>query len=326
MMSIYSERPEEGGDVLRKLIACFHLSHLRSTEEHRRLEEHIAELQLEVERKNLTLEQSRYEREAEAARSRRLASLGEMAVGITHEMRNPLGGIELYASLIADQHEGEVKRLASGILQAVHRLQTMISHLLSFAAEPRITAEVLPVPTLLHEVREAVVPLLHQGKWSLATEVEGDLPPLWGDRILLTQALANLIVNAAEAMPQGGAVRLQAQQTSPSATDHLQRKVQIRVEDEGVGIPPEDRERIFAPFFTTKLTGTGLGLALTHKIICAHSGSIEVSPAPVRGSRLTVFLPTADEVGTTHALVASSVDSVRQRSKGRKHEETNCYS
>lgn len=234
--------------------------------------------------------------EAEAGRSRRLAALGEMAVGITHEVRNPLGGIELYASLIADQHEGEAKRLANEILQAVHRLQTTISHLLSFAAEPRITAEVVSVPLLLHEVRAAVFSLLHQGKWSLTTEVEHDLPLLWGDRALLVQALINLVVNAAEAMPQGGIVRLWARRTELSSIAHTSaQEVLICVDDDGPGIPLEDRERIFDPFFTTKPAGTGLGLALTHRIIQAHCGSIEVSSPGVRGSRLTVFLPIAGE-------------------------------
>ena len=109
-------------------------------------------------------------------------------------------------------------------------------------------------------------------------------------------------------------------------TDHPHQEVEIRVEDEGLGILPEDRERIFAPFFTTKLTGTGLGLALTHKIICAHHGSIEVSSAPVRGSYLTMFLPTADDAELLSTLTESSIDSVPQRVKGRKHEETNYYS
>jgi signal transduction histidine kinase len=128
-------------------------------------------------------------------------------------------------------------------------------------------------------------------------------------------------------MPHGGIVRIHAQRTSAaSLTNPPHQAVEIRVEDEGPGIPPENRERIFAPFFTTKLAGTGLGLALTHKIICAHHGSIEISSAPVRGCCVTMCLPTVDDAESSHALTESSIDSVPQRLKGRKHEETNYYS
>ena len=265
--------------------------------------------------------------EAETARSRRLASLGEMAAGITHEIRNPLGGIELYASLIKDQHEGEAKRLAGEILHAVHRLQSTISRLLSFAAEPRLTVELLPVTVLLHEVTDMVFPLLHHGKWRLALEVEEALPPLYGDRALLTQALTNLVINAVEAMPLGGSVTIQAQQARLfSPIDRYHRAIEIRVEDEGPGIPPADRERVFDPFFTTKLTGTGLGLALTHKIIGAHRGSIEVSSAPVRGSCFTVLLPVADGADPVYPHPGAAVESTQDRQREKDYEETNCYS
>ncbi|MCS6924354.1 MAG: ATP-binding protein [Candidatus Binatia bacterium] len=233
--------------------------------------------------------------EAEAARARRLAALGEMAAGIAHEVRNPLGGIELCASLLKELGTGRVGQLATEILTAVQRLQTTLSHLLSFAAEPRIAAESLPVPLLLKAVEEMALPLLCRGPWRLEIAVEDNLPPLWADRELLLQALLNLVVNATEAMPQGGTVRITAQRSVLySATGRIHREVEIKVVDEGVGIAPEDRERIFDPFFTTKRQGTGLGLALTHKIICAHHGTIEVYSEPGQGSCFTLCLPVAD--------------------------------
>jgi signal transduction histidine kinase len=243
--------------------------------------------------------------EAEAARSSRLTALGEMAASIAHEIRNPLGGIALYASLLQEQAGEETHRLATQILQAVQRLHNTISHLLSFAAEPYIAGETLPVTVLLREVTEMVAPLLRGDSWTLETELEPELPPLWGDRRLLTQALVNLVANALDAMPDGGTVRIIARRSPfSSATGRIHRELEIRVTDEGVGIPPQDRERIFDPFFSTKPKGTGLGLALTHKIICAHSGSIEVAPAPVKGSCFTLFLPVAD--GITPSLPVGS--------------------
>ncbi len=234
--------------------------------------------------------------ETEAARSRRLAALGEMAAGLAHEVRSPLGGIELYASLLKEREEGEPKRLAAEILTAVQRLHTTMSRLLSFAAEPRINPKTLPVSQLLREVKEMASPLLQQGKCALEIEDDPEPPPLWGDRELLVQVLLNLVVNAAEAMSDGGTVRIDAR-PSPlyTANGRIHRIVEIRVTDQGVGISPENREKIFDPFFTTKSNGTGLGLALAHKITYAHSGSIEVSSQPGQGSSFTLFLPVADD-------------------------------
>jgi signal transduction histidine kinase len=235
--------------------------------------------------------------EVETARSRRLAALGEMAASIAHEVRSPLGGIELYASLLKENAEGETNRRASEILTAVHRLHTTISHLLSFVAEPQISGEALPASVLVKEVGELAAPLLRTGQWTLAITVEPGLPPLWGDRGLLVQALMNLVTNAIDAMPQGGRVQIAALQAPFSATQGcIHREIELRVTDEGVGISPENRERIFDPFFSTKPKGTGLGLALTHKILCAHGGSISVAPAPERGSCFTLLLPAADAI------------------------------
>jgi len=235
--------------------------------------------------------------EAETARTRRLASLGVMASEVAHQVRSPLGGIELYASLLKEKATGDPKRLAGEILDAVQRLYTTISHLLSFAAEPSITADRLPVTWLVEDLREDCKPLFNDNRWSIAFNCDPNLPPIWGDRGLLAQAVLNLIVNAKEAMPDGGRVGLRAQQ-SPFATMNGQshRAVEIKVTDEGVGIALENRERIFDPFFTTKSEGTGLGLAFTHKIISAHRGSIEISSALTRGAQISLFLPAAEEI------------------------------
>jgi len=234
--------------------------------------------------------------EAENARTRRLASLGVMASEVAHQVRSPLGGIELYASLLKENSSGDPQRLAGEILSAVQRLYTTLSHLLSFAAEPTIAADVLSAPALMKDLIEDCMPLFNDPLWSIVFDMQPDLPPIWGDRGLLVQALLNLIVNAKEAMPDGGRVRLKVQLSPFSTLDgQIHRAVEIKVIDDGCGIPPENRERIFDPFFTTKRQGTGLGLAFAHKIISAHRGSIEIAPASERGSALTVRLPAAEE-------------------------------
>jgi PAS domain S-box-containing protein len=235
--------------------------------------------------------------ETEAARTRRLASLGIMASEIARQVKNPLGGIELCASLLKDKTKGDVKRLAGEIQKAVRRMSTTLSELLAFAAEPTLSSDFLSLSFLMKELLESCVPVFNDPLWSIVVEIESDLPPLWGDRGLLTQALLNLIVNAKEAMPNGGRVHLKAR-LSPFSTMHgpIHKAVEIVVRDEGVGIAVENRERIFDPFFTTKSHGTGLGLAFAHKIISAHGGSIAVSSTPGTGSQFTVCLAAAEEL------------------------------
>ena len=235
--------------------------------------------------------------EAETARTRRLASLGVMASEVAHQVRSPLGGIELYASLLKERATGDPKRLAGEILNAVQRLYTTISHLLSFAAEPSITTDVLPVASLMEDLQEDCKPLFAASPWSITFTCEADLPPIWGDRGLLAQAVLNLVVNAKEAMPEGGRIGLNVQLSSFSTINgQIHRAIEITVSDEGIGIAPENRERIFDPFFTTKSEGTGLGLAFTHKIISAHRGSIAISANPLRGTQISLCLPAAEEI------------------------------
>ncbi len=235
--------------------------------------------------------------EAEAARTRRLAALGEMAAEMAHQIRSPLGGIELYASLLKEKGDGDSQRVAGEILSAVNRLYTTISHLLSFGAEPSIAADLVPTGLLLRDVEELTAALFRSEQWRLHYDLEPELPPLWGDRGLLAQALINLVANAKEAMPEGGQVRVIVKR-SPRYTvnGRIHRTLEISIIDDGIGIAPENRERIFDPFFTTKAAGTGLGLALTHKIVRAHHGSIEVVSEPGRGSRFVLLLPVAGSV------------------------------
>jgi signal transduction histidine kinase len=220
-----------------------------------------------------------------------------MASEVAHQVRSPLGGIELYASLLKEKSCGDPQKLAGEILTAVRQLNATTSRLLSFAAEPSINADVLTIADLMKDLRELSSVVFNDGRWSVKFKRALNLPPIWGDRGLLAQAFLNLIVNAKEAMPQGGRVGVTAQ-LSPFSTinGQIHRGVQIQVTDQGIGISSENRERIFDPFFTTKAEGTGLGLAFTHKIINAHRGSIEIAPGPEGGSQFSVFLPAAEEV------------------------------
>lgn len=234
--------------------------------------------------------------EAEAARTRRLAALGMMASELAHQVKNPLGGIELCASMLQDKSAGDGQRLAGEILGATRRLSTTVSKLLAFAAEPSISADILSVSSVMKDLLQECVALFDDPAWSIVVDIERDLPALWGDRGLLVQALFNLIVNAKEAMPNGGRVCLQAR-LAPFATiqGQIHQAVEIKVRDHGVGIAAENREHVFDPFFTTKSHGTGLGLAFAHKIITAHRGSIEIASELHAGCEFTIRLAAAEE-------------------------------
>ena len=234
--------------------------------------------------------------EAEAARTRRLASLGMMASELAHQVKNPLGGIELCASLLKEKLAGDAQRLAGEILGATRRLSTTVCKLLAFAAEPSISTEILSVSSVMKDLLQECVVLFDDPAWSIVIDLERDLPPVSGDRGLLVQALVNLIVNAKEAMANGGRVCLKARLAPFSALDgQIHNAVEITVGDSGAGIAAENREHVFDPFFTTKSQGTGLGLAFAHKIISAHRGSIEITSAPQGGSEFTVRLAAAEE-------------------------------
>lgn len=297
MISLYSGRIEER-DIVKRLFTWLHRGNVKLSEFYRRF---ISRAELH---------DLRHVQPGETAlvQVKRPTSLESLAVEIMHEVRNPLGSITLYASLIQAQPAGETARWANEILRASQRLQTTIAQLLSFATETRLTAEWLSVMILLQEVRDVTFPLWHSGKWQLETDVHAELPPLWGDRVLLTQALTNLLHNATEAMPDGGTVTIRAYRSMPSSTSaEEQHTIAIQIEDEGSGIAQCDREKIFTPFFTTKRSGTGIGLALTQKIIHAHHGTIELSDAPEHGSCFTVFLPAGDTMSPVYALPSSAL-------------------
>jgi signal transduction histidine kinase len=149
----------------------------------------------------------------------------------------------------------------------------------------------------MRDLQSEAGPLFIDSRWRLLFDCEAGLAPVWGDRGLLGQALLNLVVNAQEAMPQGGAVKVCAQLAPfPAMNGQIHNAVEISVSDEGVGISPENRERIFDPFFTTKPHGTGLGLAFTHKIISGHGGYIEIASGNPQGTRFSVFLAAAEEL------------------------------
>lgn len=258
-------------------------------------------LQAEVSRLNRELRETN----EQLRRSRQLAALGQMAAGIAHEVRNPLGSIRLYASLLVDDlaDRPESSRLARQIARAVSDLDAVVGDVLSFAREITIRPAPLGVGAALDQAIESCRALMHEARIVVRrnAESEATLPPLLADASLLNQALVNVIRNAIEAMSGEGTLTISgvndAPQQSAGAGDAIVAPaVMLKIDDTGPGIPEEIAERIFNPFFTTRAAGTGLGLAIVHRIIDAHGGEIRIGRAEGGGASIGLRLPTAPAV------------------------------
>ena len=232
----------------------------------------------------------------QAERNERLAAMGKMAVNIVHEIRNPMGSIELMASLLrrdlaADPPKREIaEKISSGI----HSLNHIIENLLIFARDRKPHFASIDLHRLADEACDAVMPVAMRDRVEITKEYDDDARRLVGDKDLLKQALLNIMLNAIQAMEGGGDLRiaLSRRDLTDFATGRPTRFYQVRIADTGAGMSAETKARIFDPFFTTREKGTGLGLALVHKILGAHGGFIGVDSTPGQGTIFTLMLPS----------------------------------
>ena len=202
-------------------------------------------------------------------RSRRLASLGRMATGIAHEIRNPLAAIGLYAGMLVDDlpAESDNHDVARKIATAVHGLDAIVHDVLAFSRDVTPKPVWIPVSRLFDRALDANLPLSQQAPVRICRDNQDSKIRVRVDPDLMHQAMVNLMRNAIEAMPsEDGALTLRARQEGDN--------VVIMVCDNGPGIADDDVEHIFEPFFTTRSVGTGLGLAIVHRIVDAHDGAI----------------------------------------------------
>ena len=239
--------------------------------------------------------------EAEVRRGETLAAAGRMAVGLAHEVRNPLGAIRGAVQLLR-REIGTDSRLAEYtdvLLTEVDRVNRIIESLLDLARPIQLRA----VPLNLHQLLERVTLLSEESarerSVTLIRRYDPSLPPILGDEDRLLQVFHNLVRNGLDAMERGGRLTLTTRVSLNPLFGKMdlgagQRSmVEAQVTDEGAGIPEAIRARIFDPFFTTKDRGLGLGLSICHRILDEHRGAIQVESAPGRGTSVTCFLPIA---------------------------------
>jgi two-component system, sensor histidine kinase FlrB len=250
------------------------------------LHQHVDALRRELEEKNRALAAS-IERqrclEAQALRQSRLAAMGEMAASLAHEVRNPLGSMELFVKLLLAETASAPRpaALAEQIARGIADLNHLVTNILDYTRLPEPNLAILAVDDTLEEALTLAAPQLGAAVEVVRSGVRG--ARVLADRGLLTRVLLNLFRNAGDAM--GGAGRL----TIEVATGV--RYLRLRVGDSGPGVPSGKEETIFTPFFTTKERGTGLGLALARAAIAAHGGTLALARGGNAGATFVITLP-----------------------------------
>jgi signal transduction histidine kinase len=240
----------------------------------------------------------------------RLAALGEMAAGLAHEIRNPLGAIKGAAQLLTPQADAagdghgvplEAREFLGIIVEEANRLNRVVSQFLDYARPYRGEPQPLDVNEVVRKSAQLVtpppLPASEGGEPAPPVEVHlqlaDDLPRARADAEQLRQVFLNLAINAVQAMPSGGkltistALRKAGRRSTPM--------LEVRFRDTGVGIPAQEQKNLFIPFYTTKDKGTGLGLPISQRIIENHGGTIEVRSRVGVGSTFTVVLPLSEE-------------------------------
>jgi signal transduction histidine kinase len=261
--------------------------------------------------------------------SRKLAALGRLMAGVAHEVKNPLNAMTIHLELlkqkllrqqavpvgasvgvripdpalrepqalslpkdpshISDPNSiarPDVTKHVDVIGKEIRRLDEVVTGFLKFARPDELKLQPVRLPALISEIATSVAPEAQQRHVVLKTDCADTLPEINADPGMLSQALLNLALNACQAMPNGGTLKLTCR-----ATAH--RRVEIDVEDTGVGIPPEHLKRIFDLYFTTKEKGSGIGLSMVYRIVQLHDGDVEVQSTPGHGTRFRLIFPQA---------------------------------
>lgn len=240
----------------------------------------------------------------------KMSAIGVLAAGVAHELNNPLTAVVGFAQMIAEKLKANrpanwsdteyerAQQALENLVQGAHRARDIVGSLLRFARATKPDARTLV--DINQTLRDALVfteHLLLRHGIVLEKRLAPELPPVWGNSARLQHVFTNLLINAQQATPSGGTVRVLTERAEQP------KGVWVHVEDTGEGIPPDALEQIFEPFYTRKAQGTGLGLSIAKQIIEEHGGEIRVESELGKGARFSVFLPADD---------AHTIDPIQQ--------------
>ncbi|HXG54724.1 MAG TPA: ATP-binding protein [Vicinamibacterales bacterium] len=226
--------------------------------------------------------------------SRKLAALGRLMSGVAHEVKNPLNAMTIHLELLKQKlalrdqtvtPAPDVAKHVNIIAQEIHRLDEVVVGFLKFARPEELKLQPVNLPDLIADVATSVTVEAERSGVSMRVECSAGLPAINADPGMLRQALLNLALNACQAMPNGGSLRMACRAT--------RRLVEVDVEDTGAGIAPEHLGQIFDLYFTTKEKGSGIGLSMVYRIVQLHDGEVEVQSTPGRGTRFRLIFPQA---------------------------------
>ncbi len=286
----------EGMGILAIRVLFFYIAAIlvnRFAVENRRQVQRLQDLSEKLEETNRQLRRA----EADARRAERLAALGQLSAGLAHEIRNPLGVIKGSADMLSRKvarSEPLVAELAGYISSEVNRLNALVVRFLDFARPSKLELRPERISEIVDRALEAATASIPNAGVKIERQYSPNLPEIPADPQLCEQVFVNLITNALQAM--------QAQEASLEKTlrlsiapeiSHGEPGVGVIVEDTGPGVPPELREQIFNPFFTSKKDGVGLGLSIVAKIVDDHRGTIRLESNTPHGARFHVFFPQA---------------------------------
>ena len=243
--------------------------------------------------------------------SRKLAALGRLMAGVAHEVKNPLNAMTIHLELLKQKllrqpvavgavaavpggrsaanesrPPADVSKHVDVIGQEIRRLDEVVVGFLKFARPDELKLQPLKMADLVSDIATTVAPEAERNNVSIKIDCDPGTPEINADPGMLRQALLNLAINACQAMPQGGTLKLSCRATSRN-------RAEIDVEDTGVGIPPEHLSRIFDLYFTTKEKGSGIGLSMVYRIVQLHDGDVEVESTPGHGTRFRLLFPRA---------------------------------
>lgn len=228
-------------------------------------------------------------------RAEKLAALGKVAASVAHEIRNPLTAIKMLIYSIREEltQDDQKRQHLAVILKEIDRLERFVHNFLQFARPPDPVLAAVDINETVHETLTLLAPRIQYNGIEVREIFKPDLQKIIADADQMKQVIMNLVLNAVESMPQGGSLRTETLRVHPTGENNGKEWVQIRIHDNGHGIPDKLLDSIFDPFVSGRKNGTGLGLSVAYQIVHLHSGWIEAANNPEGGATFTVSLPMA---------------------------------